>query len=103
MHVRGRYSGHFRRKATVRLAHDEIVIVGPALIPGRNGVTSAFVSGGRLEAGCGGRSQSFARRYDDAGTGAVRPGGSLTMRRVPARPTGWPVLRTPTWMFAAGA
>jgi hypothetical protein len=27
----------------------------------------------------------------------------MTTRGVPARPSGWPVLRTPVWMFAAGA
>jgi hypothetical protein len=27
----------------------------------------------------------------------------MTTRGVPARPSGWPVLRTPAWMFAAGA
>ena len=27
----------------------------------------------------------------------------MTTRGVPARPSGWPVLRTPGWMFAAGA
>jgi hypothetical protein len=27
----------------------------------------------------------------------------MTTRGMPARPSGWPVLRTPTWMLAAGA
>src|SRR5262249_24449921 len=118
-----RYSGHFRRKATVRLAHDEIVIVRPALIPGRCGVTSAFASGGGWGPTPAGPSQSFAREgrpsrcvaagragpYDDAELVQWRrnwcsaAGRTMTTRGVPTRPSGWPVLRTPGWMFAAGA
>ena len=44
--------------------------------------------------------------YDGAGSGSYGrdPGGIMTMRGPwsTRRPSGWPVLRTPKWMIAAG-
>src|SRR6478672_12418740 len=41
-HLRGRYSSHTSRKATLSLAHDEIVIVNLGPSRGQSGVTSGF-------------------------------------------------------------